>query len=213
MSEKSGNTASEHATADLAPTALAGVPEGSSPTRRPTSLPRYGPVSGPGPLGSPSAFRPRRDGSRSCLESMIAFPVEGAGPVGRPSKFTQADITSGLAEDSRDMDEQELAKREAQRKGRVAAANKALESNQEARKLVLTDQVKLARFCARVSITPSDICPMSDSATERCSWCRGSHGAFRRIHVEDLSEVLGSPCDYLSEVRAREAAYLPGSEA
>lgn len=74
------------------------------------------------------------------------------------------------------------------------------------------DQVKLARFCARFSITPSDICPHREEATpvgSRCGWCRGSHGGFHPIHVEDLREVLRSPCDYLSEVRARETACLP----
>lgn len=44
-----------------------------------------------------------------------------------------------------------------------------------------------------------------------CGWCSGRHG-WQPIHVSDVTEVLRSPCDYLSEVRAREAACLPGTE-
>ena len=33
------------------------------------------------------------------------------------------------------------------------------------------------------------------------------------IHVDDVREVLAAPYDWMSEVRAREAACLPGSEA
>lgn len=222
MSAMCAISAVEHAIAELAstPTALAGVPQGPSPARRPVSLPRYGPVSGPGPLGSPSAFRPRRDGSRTCLESIIAFPVEGAGPVGKLSKFTQADITSGLPEDSRDADERELAKREAQRKGRVATAMKALEGHHESRELVFHDQTKLTLFCARFGIAPSEICPCQEDLSARvvapgtprdgmCVWCHSWHGWKPRGEVEDLQEVLVSPYDRLSEVRAREAAVLP----
>ena len=74
------------------------------------------------------------------------------------------------------------------------------------------DQTRLRMFCARFAITPADICPMSESVIERCSWCRGRHGVFHPIHVEDVNEVLSSPADWLSEVRAREAACLPGME-
>ena len=97
----------------------------------------------------------------------------------------------------------------------MKAAQAALQAHPEARELVMRDQTKLRLFCARFSITPADLCPhraeVSNAGT-RCSWCRGTHGVFRPIHVEDLSEVLSSPCDWLAEVRARGDACLPGTE-
>lgn len=99
---------------------------------------------------------------------------------------------------------------EAQRKGRVATAQAALGAHPEVRELVMRDQTRLRMFCARFSIRPSDICPRVDSITERCGWCRGRHGVFRPVHVDDVNEVLSSPADWLSEVRAREGAVLPG---
>ncbi len=60
------------------------------------------------------------------------------------------------------------------------------------------------------------VCPHAEEpspAGTRCGWCRGVHNGFRPVRVEDATDVLRSPCDYLAEVRAREAAVLPGAEA
>ncbi len=180
------------------------------------------------------ALRARRDGSRTRSDARLAYraPLVGGedglddrrfslsdspGGVGRVlaenrRAFSALDVTSGLPDDSRDEDQRARARVEAQRKGRVAAAQAALQAHPEAQELVRRDQTKQRLFCARFSITLSDICPMSESVTERCSWCRGRHGVFTPIHVDDVREVLSSPADWLSEVRAREAAVLPGSD-
>ncbi len=163
-------------------------------------------------LGGARASGAPRDARRTRSETRLAFrESEGDGLDDR--RFTALDVTSGLPDDSRDADQRARAWVEAQRRGRVCAALAALEAHPEAREQVFRDQTKLRLFCARFSITPSDICPMSESVTERCSWCRGRHGVFTPVHVDDVSEVLTSPCDYLAEVRAREAAVLPSSEA
>ena len=201
--ESAAQLATTHAELALAPTALAGVPEGPSPARRPTHLPR-----------------PRRDGSRTSLEARVAFSGEKGGLTGPFSKLTLADITSGLPEDSREADERELAKRRAEQKGRVAAAKKALEGHPEAQQQVLRDQTRLRMFCARFGVTPQEICPHAEDLSARvvapgsprdgmCTWCSGWHGWKPREEVADVAEVIGAPYDWLSEVRARELAALP----
>ena len=65
-----------------------------------------------------------------------------------------------------------------------------------------------------------------------CGWCHGRHGSgpvvgtgplsgsgapsrnprWQPVHVDDVQEVLASPMDWMSEVRAREAACLPSTE-
>lgn len=76
-------------------------------------------------------------------------------------------------------------------------------------------RTRLRLFCARFGVAPADICPHPtnpSSATTRCTCCHESHGAFRPIHVEDIREVLASPCDWIREVRAREEATFPVGE-
>lgn len=77
-------------------------------------------------------------------------------------------------------------------------------------------QTRLRLFCARFGVTPQDLCPHADEpspAGTRCGWCRGFHNGFHPVRVEDATEALRSPCDYLAEVRARETACLPGFES
>ncbi len=57
----------------------------------------------------------------------------------------------------------------------------------------------------------NELCSRSGAVTERCERCREQHGVFRPVHVGDVSEALASPLDWFSEVRAREATFLPGS--
>ena len=137
-------------------------------------------------------------------------------------RFSILEVTSGLPDDSRDSDEHFRALIQRQRQGRVAAAQAVLGAHPEARELVMRDQTKQRLFCARFGITPQDLCPHAETDDERivhpgsprdgmCGWCHGRHG-WQPIHVDDVQEVLASPYDRLSEVRAREAACLSGSE-
>ena len=134
-------------------------------------------------------------------------------------RFSILEVTSGLPDDSRDSDEHFRALIQRQRRGRVAAAQAALEAHPEARELVMRDQTKQRLFCARFGITPQDLCPHAETDGARivhpgsprdgmCGWCHGRHG-WQPIHVDDVQEVLASPYDRLGEVRARAAAFLP----
>ena len=158
-----------------------------------------------------------RDASRTRSEARLVFrtPLVGGEDGLDDRRFSALDVTAGLPDDDRAEDQRARSRAEAERRGRVAAAKAALaEAAPEVATQVFRDQVKLARFCARFSIAPSDICPHGGDTSPlgtRCGWCRGTHNGFHPVHVEDLSEVLRSPCDYLAEVRAREAAVLPDS--
>lgn len=193
MTETEAAQNAEQANAELAYTHLAGVREARPAPRR-------------------------RDGSRTRSDARLAYrtPLVGGEDGVDDRRFSVLDVTSGLPDDSRDEDQQARTLVERQRQGRVRAAQAALgAADPQVAAQVFRDQGKLARFCARFSITPADICPHQaevSPAGTRCSWCRGSHGAFRPIRVEDVTGVLSSPCDPLAEVRAREAAILPGAE-
>ncbi len=86
----------------------------------------------------------------------------------------------------------------------------------------MRDQTRLRMFCARFGVTPQDLCPHAETDGARivhpgsprdgmCGWCSGRHG-WQPIHVDDVREVLATPYDWMAEVRAREAACLPGTE-
>ena len=45
-----------------------------------------------------------------------------------------------------------------------------------------------------------------------CAYCHGWHAWARPVDVAAVEEVLAATADWLSEVRAREVAVLPGSE-
>ncbi len=152
-----------------------------------------------GPQGPREPLRhTKRDGSRTSLEARLVIPLEGEALSTKPSRFTLADITSGLQDDSREADERRQAARLADLRGRVKAARAALSAHPGAEQVLARDWVKEARFYARFGITqaqfrhgvPADAVEAGPSA-----W-----------------EGLDSPLDWLSEVRAREAAVLPGSE-
>lgn len=217
----------------LPPTALAGVP----PSRRPRAPCRDGSRIRVGALiafsvpaldDDPVSFA----SGLPCASSSGAEAPHVRGLLGKPlprssgrsgssrgfprddsRSFTLLETTSGLPEDSRDEDQRVRARVEAERRGRVAAARKALHAHPEARDLVMKDQTRQRMFCARFSIRPVEICPHQDDPSpvgSRCWWCRGVHNGFRHIRVDDETEVHRSPCDWLAEVRARDAAVLPG---
>ena len=52
-----------------------------------------------------------------------------------------------------------------------------------------------------------------DRALSVCAYCHGWHAWARPVDVADVEEVLAAPADWLSEVRAREVACLPETEA
>ncbi len=189
------------------------------------SLPR-GP-SAPGRQRAPrdaqggSAPRRPRDHAKASVEAYL--PKGERESLGRLSRFTLLDITSGLADDTREDDQRARAAVEAERKGRVAAALAALEAHAVARAQVFHDQTRCVMFCARFGVTPADICPYVEDLSARvvapgtprdgmCAWCHTWHGWTRPTDVADVEEVLATPADWLSEVRAREVAVLPESD-
>ena len=162
-------------------------------------------------LREPSGPTLKRDHAKASVEAYAARGAQGR----ENARLSLLDVTAGLPDDSRDMDERVRAQAEREREGRVAAALAALEAHPEARAQVYQDQTRCARFCARFSVSPRDICPHAGEPSPvgaRCGWCRAVHNGFHPVHVDDASEVLASPMDWLSEVRAREAAVLPVSE-
>lgn len=199
MTETEAAQNAEQANAELAYTHLAGVREARPAPRR-------------------------RDGSRTRSDARLAYrtPLVGGEDGVDDRRFSVLDVTSGLPDDSRDEDQHARAIVERQRQGRVRAAQEVLKANPAARELVMRDQTKQRLFCARFGITPQNLCPHADTDGARivhpgsprdgmCAWCSGRHG-WKPIHVADAHEVLSSPMDWMSEVRAREAACLPGSE-
>ena len=162
-------------------------------------------------LREPSGLARKRDQAKASVEAYAARGVQGR----ESARLSLLDVTAGLPDDSRDMDERVRARAEREREGRVAAALAALEANPVARAQVYQDQTRCARFCAQFSVSTRDICPHAGEPSPvgaRCGWCRAVHNGFHPVHVDDVSEVLASPMDWLSEVRAREAAVLPVGE-
>ena len=112
--------------------------------------------------------------------------------------FSALDVTSGLPEDAREEDERQAAAQLRDLRGRVKAARAAISGNPGAEEVLAKDWVKEARFYARFGITQAQF----------------RHGVATVEEAGiDLLQQLRSPCDWLSEVRAREAACLPSSEA
>lgn len=148
----------------------------------------------------PSGPRPRvkRDGSRTSLEARLVIPLEGEALPTRASRFTLADITSGLQDDSREADERQHTRQLADVRGRVKAARAALSAHPGAEEVLTRDWVKEARFYARFGITQAQFrhgVPADGVEAGPAAW-----------------EGLNSPLDWMSEVRAREAACLPDSD-
>lgn len=166
-----------------------------------------------------SAPAPKRDYAKASVEAYGARGVQGR----ESAQYSLLEVTAGLPDDSREGDERARAKVEAEREGRVAAAMAALEAHLVARAQVFHDQTRCAMFCARYGVSPADICPYVEDLSARvvapgslrdgmCTWCHTWHGWNRPVDVADVEEVMATPADWLSEVRAREAAVLPGSE-
>ena len=205
---------------ELPPTALAGTPatRGPLPPRRDASRTRS---------EACLAFRTPLVGGEDGVDDRRFSVSDSPGGVGRVlaenrRAFSALDVTSGLPDDSREQDQRARTLVERQRQGRVMAAQEALKAHPEARELVMRDQNRLRMLCARFGVTPQDLCPHAETDGARivhpgsprdgmCGRCHRRHG-WQPIHVADAEEVLAAPYDWMSEVRAREAAVFPGSE-
>ncbi len=185
-------------------------PRGPAPPAGPE-----GPVEGPAPTcpapsspsvllppvalaGAPSAPSPhrRRDYRRSSSESHLLFrePSVGGEDGWDVRGFSLPDITSGLPDDDRSSDDRRAASRLRDLRGRVKAARAALSAVPGAEETLRADWKREAHFLARWGITQEQF----------------RHGVPELPESE--AEPLPSYADGLAEVRAREAARLPGSE-
>ena len=172
-------------------------PVAPSGPRGPARHPHDGFWTSPGDSSAPRSCGP---GTRTHVEASLAF---GHGfdddEDGFDSRrFSVLDVTSGLPEDAREEDEHQAGAQLRDLRGRVKAARAAISANPGAEEVLARDWVKEARFYVRFGITQAQF----------------RHGVTTVEEAgDDLFQQLRSPCDWLSEVRAREAACLPGSEA
>ena len=91
------------------------------------------------------------DGARTCFESRIAIP-SGEEPEEIPTptrRFTVWETTSGLANDSREEDEQQIR----DLRGRVKAARAVVSKTPGLAENLAKDWQKAARFYARFGVT------------------------------------------------------------
>ena len=166
----------------------------------------------------PTAPARKRDHAKASVEAY------GARAEGRVSqRFSLLDVTAGLPDDSREDDQRVRAQVERERQGRVRAARSVIQAHPGLETVLARDQTKLILFCAVHHVTPDELCPHAEAngapirarGTPRdgmCSYCHGWHAWARPVDVADVEEVLATPADWLSEVRAREVAVLPGSD-
>ncbi|MDE1821490.1 MAG: hypothetical protein KGJ23_12960 [Euryarchaeota archaeon] len=187
----------------------------------------------------PASPMRKRDHAKASVEAYGARGVQGResarfslsdspGGVGRVlaengRAFSALDVTAGLPDDSREDDQRVQAQAERERQGRVRAARAVIQAHPGLETVLARDQTKLTLFCAVHHVTPDELCPHAETngvpirarGTPRdgmCSYCHGWHAWARPVDVADVEEVLATPADWLSEVRAREVAILPGSE-
>jgi hypothetical protein len=122
-------------------------PPGRSPPGGP-----HGPAPRPDGLGA----CPRvRDGSRTRAEALVALPGadHDASPTATRGRLTLLDITSGLADDSREAEERAAARRLADLRGPVKAARKAIAAVLGTADAMRADWRKEAAFLARFGVT------------------------------------------------------------
>ncbi len=161
----------------------------------------------------------KRDHAKASVEAYGARGVQGR----ESARFSLLDVTSGLPDDSREDDQRVRAQVERERLGRVRAARAVIQAHPGLEAVLARDQTKLVRFCAVHHVTPDELCPHAETngapirapGTPRdgmCSYCHGWHAWARPVDVADVEEVMATPSDWMSEVRAREAAALPGSD-
>ncbi len=166
-----------------------------------------------------SAPAPKRDHAKASVEAYGARSVQGRESV----RFSLLDVTAGLPDDSREDDQRVRAQAQRERQGRVRVARAVIQAHPGLETVLARDQTKLTLFCAVHHVTPDELCPHAEGNTApiraagtprdgMCSYCHGWHAWARPVDVADVEEVLSTPADWMSEVRAREAAALPGSD-
>lgn len=117
----------------------------------------------PAPLPNTIQSDPRdlpRDYSRTRFESRLAFPGadEDDYSEGSPTptrRFTLLEITSGLPDDCREVNEREEARRLRDERGRVKAARAVVATTPGLAETLASDWQKARRFYARFGITES----------------------------------------------------------
>jgi hypothetical protein len=111
----------------------------------------------PKPFAPAPVSRPRvHDGSRTHLESRIAFPTESDETeeiTASTRRFTLAEITSGLPDDSREEDERREARHLRDLRGRVKHARALVASTPGLAGVLVADWRRAAAFYARFGIT------------------------------------------------------------
>lgn len=120
---------------------------------RPSTPPIPTRPAGPRPPCAPRAIR---DGSRTCAEARSAYRDVDEDPDGiatRTRRFSVQEITSGLADDSREVDEREEEQRLREVRGRVKAARALVSTTPGLAETLRADWHKAARFYARFGIT------------------------------------------------------------
>ena len=167
----------------------------------------------------PASPTRKRDHAKASVEVYGARGVQGR----ESARFSLLDVTAGLPDDSREDDLRVRVQIERERQGRVRAARAVIQAHPGLETVLARDQTKLVRFCAVHHVTPDELCPHAgDNAgairapgTPRdgmCGYCHGWHAWARPVNVADVEEVLATPADWMAEVRAREAASLPGND-
>jgi hypothetical protein len=109
------------------------------------------------PIALVSSRRPRvHDGSRTHLESRVAFPLgseEVEEATGYARRFTPEEITSGLRDDSREADKRAEARRACDLRGRVKAARAVVSNTPGLSETLQKNWTRAASFYARFGIT------------------------------------------------------------
>jgi hypothetical protein len=162
----------------------------------------------PAPVPSipPCAVRDRgpvlrlHDGSRTRAEARVAYrdgDEETEEVVTHSRRFTLHEITSGLADDSREADEREVERRVRNLRGRVKAARAIVATTPDLAEILQRDWHKAAHFYARFGIT------------ERMFRC-GVSASKCPSGSEPVGDFLGALIDGRAEAGARGEATLPG---
>ncbi len=125
----------------------------------PTAPRPVAPRPSPAPVTPALTARPRvHDGSRTHLESRIAFPGAQGGEDEFPTptrRFSLLEITSGLPDDSREEDERTSVRALRDLRGRVKAARAVVSTSPGLAEILSADWQKAARFYTLFAITES----------------------------------------------------------
>ena len=138
-----------------------------------------------------------RDSSRTRAEARVVYREadDDAEEIATPTqRFSLLEITSGLPADSREAEEREAERRLHELRGRVKKARTVIASTPGLVELLANSWQNAARFYARYGVTEELV----------------RHGVPAvSAEGEDLAERVGSPVDWMAEMRERAEAELP----